>query len=313
MSLALIRILFNQPGLSTYSYFHIGKRPVYPEFKEAEQEAYLQKEVKPIIEMLESDSKKKLNLLIYTPILKTLEYRSDLLERLRKLVENKQIELLSGAGYNSLSVLFSKTLFEKEVDTHKALLKKLFGASANGFMNTAMFYSEKTGDRIAEQGFKYAIVPRIPWFIKDGAASVFNSGSGKLKLFVPGVNEEVNHTSDLQVIIDQNTAGDGEVLLSEVKPGKNIPEYKLPELVANDLEGRGIEAIVGNNLQKDFLKRLTDLNPAVAKSGINEIVEEFLWIGSLPHFSALANNQADRYSCYTSLFNMLYDLEIRLR
>ena len=319
MSTALIKYLDFQPKPAPFSYFDITKKEYYSiDEQNLGLLSLVQNEIEPFLKLLESNEKYRVTLSMTIPILEFLKNSPDIIKRFGKLVNRKQVEILSGQGYNSLSLLYSRALFEKEVDRYNKLVKDLFGASPAGYMNAALLYSDAFGELIAEHGYKYAVAPRVQWFIKDDSTFLYQAREPSLKLVVP-MSGKQDSAIPVKVYLanglgDDFTDTDEEfVLLSSLTGEKDPPEYSLPDLVAQNIDGGGIDLIVGNSLQKDFLKRLTELSQGVVDLGDEKLMADYLWIGSLPHFIALSNKSGDRHKVYTKLLTMLYDMEIRTR
>ena len=323
MSTCLITYLHWQPAISKYSFFDIGTRSLYSAKKNSAKYAkeYLKSNLLPVVKNLEANLSKKVTLFISLPLLDNLAENIDLKERLDKLIKNKQIELLGGSAFDSLSIIFSKNIFDYEVKKHKESLRKIFKVKPKGFVNSGLFYSDKLSASIVKFGFTYCLSPRIKWYINDDKQSVFQSKSGKLKLVLPTTSNGVAEDEPAKFIFDYNQAtdltnqGTELSLVADVIKAKDYPVYFVPDIIALDDEGKGAESLLGNNLQKDFLNRLIELGPVVARTEDDQLKEDFLWIGSINHFKLLSvkHNAGSAYSNYIDLLNMLYDIEIRLR
>ena len=89
----------------------------------------------------------------------------------------------------------------------------------------------------------------------------------------------------------------------------------MPDLVAEFKKGETLELLIGNNLQKDFLRRLEELSVKISNDRDNELKENLLWLGSAYHFQLISSNveSVERYNNYTVLQNLLYDLDLQLR
>jgi hypothetical protein len=320
MSTALISYFHFQPKAGPFSYFDISNKAYYSsEEKNIGLKNLLNSELEVMLSFLEKNAERKINLVLSIPVLELLVEQPKGQSRIKKMIKKGQLELLACPGYDSLSVLFSRALFKKEIALQMELMESLFSYKPTGFINTALLYSDKLAEIIEESGFAYTIVPGISWYLKDSTAPHYRSGSGKLKLFVP-----VNSFAELsakpnQVILASSFEGKtvGEIsefsLLSEFKNDPKPNEYALPNLAAYDLELGGLGMIVGNNLQKDYLARLKELSSRVESTNDSDLIADYLWLGSLAHFKALSNSAADRHKVYSKLLTMLYDLEIRLR
>ena len=315
---ALILNWHYQPKAAVFSYFDIGKKEYYSfEANQLGQNAYLSETIEPTLALLEADPQGKINLSITTPVLRYLQTKSNLIDRIKKLLKQGQIEILGGQGSDSLSLLYSRKLFNTELGEQLTLIDQLFNLRPAGYINPAMLYSAELGELIISQKFKYAVVPRVSWYTKEDSGAIFSNATGKLKLFVPGPGADGNDSPEIVASgVLNEKLNDSSVkfrLLSELTSKKKLPVYNLLQLAAQDVTGKGIESLVGNNLQKDFLKKLSALAPAVAAAKEDRLRTDFLWLGSVEHFRELSTSANDRHKSYTRLQTFLYDLEIKLR
>ena len=75
------------------------------------------------------------------------------MESFQKLVKTGQVEVLSETYYHSLSFLYSRQEFEKQVELHRKKIKKLFGVVPKVFRNTELIYSNEIAKVAEEMGF----------------------------------------------------------------------------------------------------------------------------------------------------------------
>ncbi len=78
----------------------------------------------------------------------------EVLESFQKLVKTGQVEILSETYYHSLSFLYSKKEFKKQVLLHKKKIKELFGVTPKVFRNTELIYSNEVAQTAEAMGFK---------------------------------------------------------------------------------------------------------------------------------------------------------------
>jgi alpha-amylase len=81
-------------------------------------------------------------------------YAPEVLESFRKLAETGMVEFLAETHSHSLASLKSKTEFERQVSSHKEMIKEFFGIEPTSFRNTEMIYSDMIGSWVADMGFK---------------------------------------------------------------------------------------------------------------------------------------------------------------
>ncbi len=76
------------------------------------------------------------------------------LDSFQKLVSTGQVELLSETYYHSLSFLYSKKEFKRQVNLHKKKIKELFGVTPKIFRNTELIFSNEVAQAAESMGFK---------------------------------------------------------------------------------------------------------------------------------------------------------------
>lgn len=81
-------------------------------------------------------------------------YYPEVLESFQKLVKTGQVEVLSETYYHSLSFLYSKKEFKKQVLMHRKKVKELFGVTPKVFRNTELIYSNEVAQTAESMGFK---------------------------------------------------------------------------------------------------------------------------------------------------------------
>jgi alpha-amylase len=101
------------------------------------------------------------------------EYYPEVLESFQQLVDTGKVEILSETYHHSLAFFYSRMEFEKQVDKHKRLVKKLFGQTPKVFRNTelaynnelAMWAESKGYKAILAEGWDYVLGWRSPNFV----------------------------------------------------------------------------------------------------------------------------------------------------
>ncbi len=82
------------------------------------------------------------------------KYRPDVLESFKALARTGCVEFLSETYYHSLSYLYSKDEFVRQIARHKAKIKEHFNQEPMIFRNTELIYNNEIAGFIADQGFK---------------------------------------------------------------------------------------------------------------------------------------------------------------
>lgn len=82
------------------------------------------------------------------------QFRPDLIDSFKLLVQTGCVEILGETYYNSLSWLHSKTEFNRQVKMHEDLVKKLFGVEPMVFRNTELIHDNELAKHISMLGYK---------------------------------------------------------------------------------------------------------------------------------------------------------------
>jgi len=106
------------------------------------------------------------------------QFRPDLIESFRQLVQTGWVEILGETYYNSLSWLHSKTEFTRQLQLHEALVRKLFDFEPHVFRNTELIHDNELAKHIAGLGYK--------GMITEGIGEVLNGRSPNQVYAAPG-------------------------------------------------------------------------------------------------------------------------------
>lgn len=82
------------------------------------------------------------------------EFSPETLKSFQKLVNTGQVEILDETYYHSLSFLYSKDEFVRQVEMHRAKVKKLFGVTPTAFRNTELIYNNELAKYIEDMGYR---------------------------------------------------------------------------------------------------------------------------------------------------------------
>jgi alpha-amylase len=82
------------------------------------------------------------------------EYRPDVLKSFRQLAKTGQVDFFSETYYNSLSWLYSKKEFQRQIQKHDDLVKEIFGVHPSVFRNTELIHNNELAKFIAGMGYK---------------------------------------------------------------------------------------------------------------------------------------------------------------
>jgi len=81
-------------------------------------------------------------------------YAPEVLDSFKKLADTGQVEFLSETYAHSLSSLKGREEFERQVNTHKNLIREYFDQDPKVFRNTELIYSDDIGAMVADMGYK---------------------------------------------------------------------------------------------------------------------------------------------------------------
>ena len=93
------------------------------------------------------------------------KWRPDVLDSFRKLVDTGCVEILSETYYHSLSYLYSKEEFKKQIEQHRQKVRRLFNVETTVFRNTELIYNNDIANYISELGYKGIIAEGVEWLL----------------------------------------------------------------------------------------------------------------------------------------------------
>lgn len=138
---------------------HIYQPPTqFPEvLKKITEESYV-----PLISFFTRNPKAKVTLNIPASLTEQLATQGyeDLLERLRRLTERGQVELMGTAAYHALLPRVPFSEISRQVKLNEDINRELIGPvfKPRGFFPPELGYSEKVGDAVAELGYEWILV-----------------------------------------------------------------------------------------------------------------------------------------------------------
>lgn len=89
------------------------------------------------------------------------DYRPDVMDSFKKLVDTGCVELIEETYYHSLSFLYSKSEFDRQVQQHKDMVQTHFGVTPRVFRNTELIYNNEIAYHIAALGYKGMIAEGV--------------------------------------------------------------------------------------------------------------------------------------------------------
>jgi alpha-amylase len=82
------------------------------------------------------------------------EFSPETLLSFQKLVKTGRVEILDETYYHSLAFLYSKKEFVRQVELHRAKVKKLFGVTPQVFRDTELIYNNELAKFVEDMGYK---------------------------------------------------------------------------------------------------------------------------------------------------------------
>jgi len=81
-------------------------------------------------------------------------YAPEVLESFKKLADTGMVEFLAETESHSLASIKTRSEFERQINSHREMMKKFLGIETTSFRNTELIYSDQIGSWVADMGFK---------------------------------------------------------------------------------------------------------------------------------------------------------------
>ena len=108
-----------------------------------------------LLELLKKHPEFKVSFSMSGVFLEQLErFSPETLKSFQELVKTGRAEILSETYYHSLSFLYSKDEFKKQVRLHSKKVKDIFGVKPTVFRNTELIYNNELAKEVEGMGFK---------------------------------------------------------------------------------------------------------------------------------------------------------------
>lgn len=92
-------------------------------------------------------------------------WRPDVLDSFKRLVDTGCVELLAETYHHSLSYLYSKKEFQRQIEQHGNTIKRLFGVRPKVFRNTELIYNNEIASYIHKLGYKGIVAEGVEWLL----------------------------------------------------------------------------------------------------------------------------------------------------
>lgn len=113
------------------------------------------------------------------------KFRPDVLESFKKLVATGCVELLSETYYHSLSFIYSKEEFKRQVMLHRASIERIFNVTPTVFRNTELIYNNELSYYAHQLGFKGIITEGVDRHLGSRSPNfLYRSPSAPIKILL---------------------------------------------------------------------------------------------------------------------------------
>ncbi len=111
-------------------------------------------------------------------------YRPDVIESFKKLAATGCVEFLAETYYHSLSSLYSKPEFKRQIIQHGDLINDLFGTRPAFFVNTELIHDNRIASLVSELGLKGILCEGVERILQGRSCNQLYTAPGNDKLFL---------------------------------------------------------------------------------------------------------------------------------
>lgn len=148
--------------IRNYSFFDIGESHLYEDeeknneiLNKVSEKCYLPANRKMLELIKRFNGRFRISYSVSGTALEQFEkYRPDVLESFRELANTGCVEFLSETYAHSLSFIYSRCEFDRQVEKHRQLIQRLFNQTPQVFRNTELIFSNQLAQHLEEKGFK---------------------------------------------------------------------------------------------------------------------------------------------------------------
>ncbi|MDQ3049675.1 MAG: glycoside hydrolase family 57 protein [Bacteroidota bacterium] len=160
--------------IKRYSFFDIGKDHFYEDdeknvqiLNKVSEKCYL-KANHTMLELIKKHKGKfRISYSLSGTLIEQLEiYRPDVLQSFKALADTGCVEFLSETYYHSLSFIYSREEFQRQVKMHADKIKKHFGQQPKVFRNTELIYNNEIAAFIEKMGYKGILCEGVDRILK---------------------------------------------------------------------------------------------------------------------------------------------------
>jgi alpha-amylase len=159
--------------IQNYSFFDIGETHLYEDdqknreiLNKVADKCYMKTNQKMLELIKRHNGKFRISYSVSGTAIEQFEkYRPDVLQSFIDLANTGCVEFLAETYSHSLSFLYSKTEFKRQVEKHSAMIKKYFNQEPKIFRNTELIFSNQLAEYIEGLGFKGQICEGVDWIL----------------------------------------------------------------------------------------------------------------------------------------------------
>ncbi len=139
-----------------------------------------------MLELLEKYGDFKISFSLSGVFLEQLEeYSQETLDSFKRLAETGRVEFLSETYYHSLSFLYSREEFKRQVKLHADKLWNLFGYEPHVFRNTELIYNNELALSAEEMGYRAVLAEGADHILGWRSPNfAYNPPKGKIKVLL---------------------------------------------------------------------------------------------------------------------------------
>ena len=176
--------------IKRYSFFDIGRDHFYEDeasnraiLDKVSEKCYLKTNHKMLELIHRSQGRFKISYSISGMAIEQFEkYRPDVLESFIRLADTGCVEFLAETYNHSLSYLFSREEFRRQVAKHTAKIEQHFGQTPKVFRNTELIYNNELANYIESLGYKGIICEGVDRILGDRTPNFLYSPVGAQKI-----------------------------------------------------------------------------------------------------------------------------------
>jgi alpha-amylase len=176
--------------LKRYSFFDIGKDHFYEDddknksvLDKVSEKCYLKTNRKMLDLINRHKGKFKITYSISGTAIEQFEkYRPDVLQSFVDLSKTGCVEFLSETYYHSLSFIYSKDEFRRQVEMHREKIKQHFGQTPKVFRNTELIYSNELASYIEKMGYRGILCEGVDRLLNGRTPNFLYQPAGSLKI-----------------------------------------------------------------------------------------------------------------------------------